>query len=126
VDRTRLEETLFQLLELRAREGLDYGGLLLLLSLVNLLGIVSILHRRGVTAARSERRGKAGLDELATALTGLLGATATGQAGPAALLGALGKEGKGDPLAAMLAALLGGEGKGAERQKTDGGPDKGL
>ncbi len=123
MDKTRLEETLFQLLELRAREGLDYGGLLLLLSLVNLLGIVSILHRRGVTAARSERRGKAGLDELATTLTGLLGATATGQAGPAALLGALGK---GDPLGAMLAALLGGEGKGAERQKLDGGPDKGL
>jgi hypothetical protein len=118
VDQTRLEETLFQLLELRAREGLDYAGLLLLLSLVNLLGIVSIIHRRGPAAAQPERREKGGPDELVATLMNLLGGAAGQQAGPAALLGSLGREGRGDPLAAVLGALLG------ERPKTEAGHDK--
>ncbi|MBC7105127.1 MAG: hypothetical protein H5T97_04245, partial [Firmicutes bacterium] len=118
MDRGRLEETLFQLLELRAREGLDYGSLLLLLSLVNLLGILSILQRRGAESARSERRAKAGREELAGALAGILGAT--GQ-GPASLLAGRGKEGP-DPLGAVLSGRRGGGGHtGGEAQRADVG-----
>lgn len=92
-----------------------------MLSLVNLMGILSILQRRGAAAIRSERRGKGSMEELASALAGLLGSAAGGRTEPAALLGALAGEGKGDPLAALLAGLL-GEGRGGDRQRADAGP----
>ncbi|GBF32829.1 hypothetical protein DCCM_1025 [Desulfocucumis palustris] len=58
---TSLEKTLFQLLQNDSVKNMDTGNLLVLISLVNLMGLVDIINRRTggeqMTAAEGEHRG---------------------------------------------------------------------
>jgi len=46
-DRTGMERLLFDILELKNKQGMDSAGFLTFLSLVNLLGLVELIGREG-------------------------------------------------------------------------------
>ncbi len=89
-----IEETLFQLLQTTGARDMDQGGLLVLISLVNMMGIINIInYRAGIK--QSENIGK----------TDLRPAAAGPPLDPASLLAAMGEKG-GAGLNPQLAGLL--------------------
>lgn len=98
---TGLESTLYSLIEMESKHGIEQGNMLIMISLVNLMGLVNLLgHRMGVQMAVPPVTLDAGEKERVTANAG------NKRAGE----DAAGKEGPGlnpQHLANMLGALLG-------------------
>lgn len=92
-NRPGIEETLFQLLERGGAGGMDQGNLLILLSLVNLMGIVNTInYRMGNHKPVPERVPETAAGEKGPAfdpspLLAMLGGKGRGPAGPGQLAG---------------------------------------
>ncbi|GAB6159206.1 hypothetical protein JCM39194_24060 [Desulfotomaculum varum] len=94
-----LDEAMFKLLHLQAQHGADHYTTLIMLSLMNLLGIVNCLNR-----ILPEKQQVSGTREMAAQLAGLLGGAMPPQGAAAA---ASGPGGIDPSLLASLASLLG-------------------
>lgn len=120
-ERERIEQTLFRLLEYRKEHDLDQDSMLIMLSLLNLMGLVNALNR-GSPAASSGGGMQALLGPLLAMMAAGMGGGTGGkgrQINPAALLGLLGgMQGGGQNDLAGILGLLGPLlGMGAQGQK---------
>jgi hypothetical protein len=104
-DNKSLEETAFRLLETISKQGGESGNTLIMLSLINLLGIINLIDRK--LAAGTKTTAGSGMESLA-GLAGLVG----DKIDPAALLNLLKNQGIGQKeltgMMQMLGGLLGG------------------
>lgn len=108
-----LERTVMDLMETQQRSGIDQTNMLLMLSLVNLMGIVNILQQSaGVsnladdTMYRQQVPTPTQVEHNQGDLMSLLNQAATGQLDPMQLLTMLNGSGKGMPNGAALMSLL--------------------
>ncbi|WP_031516431.1 hypothetical protein [Desulfofalx alkaliphila] len=112
MEQSGLEKTVADLLEMQSKHGLDQVSLLVMLSLVNLMGIINILQNKAIdlpvekaSAAGTEKEGQsdchAGAD-----LMQLVQQAASGRINPAQLIGMLGNQGGQMPNSAALMGLL--------------------
>lgn len=108
-----LERTVMDLMETQQRSGIDQTNMLLMLSLVNLMGIVNILHQSAGISNLAE--GTMYPQQVPTStpavgnqgdLMSLLNQAASGQLDPMQLLAMLNGSGKGVPNGAALMSLL--------------------
>ncbi len=126
-EREGIEETLFRLLDYQAERGVDNDSLLIMLSLLNLMGLVNALNR---SEAGTSPAGGINLQSLlpllAVAAAGMGGGPG-GQFNPAALLGLLGgmPGGGQKDLAGMLSLLGPLMGMGAQGQAAAHGGQSG-
>lgn len=123
-----IEETLFRLLDYQAERGVDNDSLLIMLSLLNLMGLVNALNRNEAgTPSAGGINLQSLLPLLAIAAAGMGGGPG-GQFNPAALLGLLGgMQGGGQKDLAGMLSLLGplmGTGAQGQAAAPGGRPDK--
>jgi hypothetical protein len=111
--RTSLEDIMFRLMENRPEESTDHTGVMLMISLVNLLGIISVMNKQASFGTAFPSPKSMGEDPLISALLANLGQGQNQQPerggspgiNPALLLSLLGSRGD-KPENLLLAALL--------------------
>jgi hypothetical protein len=132
-DEGKIEQALFRLLDYQAEHKVDLDGMLIMLSLLNLMGMINVLGRGGTEQADS---GATNIQALLTPLLGLMaaGMMSRGQQAPInpamllSLLGALGgSRGKGGQpdfsgLIGLLGPLFGLGGQGGPAGQPRRGP----
>lgn len=137
-DKCSMEQILLKLMDYKSQQGVDQDGILIMLSLLNLMGMIEVLNRDGTGAAAE--RGSGGMEALLGPLVALMAAGGMGGAragsggqapfNPAALLSLLGSLGgkSGTPdlsgLIGLLGPLLGAPGPspaGPQAQNNPGG-----
>ncbi|SFR04355.1 hypothetical protein [Desulfoscipio geothermicus] len=116
-DKCKMEQILLKLMDYKSQQGVDQDGILIMLSLLNLMGMVEALNRDGAADAAGE--GTGGMEALLGSLmalmaAGSMGGSRAGSGGqapfnPAALLSLLGSLGGkgGSPDLSGLLGLLG-------------------